>query len=77
MHWLHCGSGSSFLPYQIRIRNTDLNNDWFILFSDKVFADSIWNLDPVPYLCIINFFLFRWKVREQSQAKSAVEFTQL
>ncbi len=30
--------------------------DWFILFSDKVFADSMWNLDTLPYLFVMNFF---------------------
>jgi len=38
------------------------------LFWDKVFADSVCNLDPLPYLCIMTF-LFRREVREQSQAK--------
>jgi hypothetical protein len=44
-------------------------------FSDKVFADSMWNLDPLPYLCIMCFFHLGARL-EQSQAKLVADFTQ-
>jgi hypothetical protein len=44
----------------------DPDPDWFILFPDKVSAESMWNPDTLLYLSIMNF-LFRREVRERAK----------
>ena len=47
----------------------DSDPDWFILFPDKVSAESMWNPDTLLYLSIMNFFCSGARYeRELSQA---------